>query len=219
MRQFLDGLPEHGVIMCHPGFVDDILVGLDPLTVQREHEHAFLAVKISRACWRPIMSHWANILAGCYPDATRQSCCRIHKFNIGGTTCDTKASYISPAPRRNGEKAMIPQERQLVDDLFDRLSKVESAPRDPDAASAIAQGLRVAPNAVTRWCRRCWFRTSAEACQQPHSGTGSRQRACTKSIRAGFSIRCARRSSDKVSSTARWPNVASSRDSQSPDLE
>jgi hypothetical protein len=43
---------------------------------------------------------------------------------------------------------MIPQERQLVDDLFDRLSKVESAPRDPDAASAIAQGLRVAPNAV-----------------------------------------------------------------------
>jgi hypothetical protein len=43
---------------------------------------------------------------------------------------------------------MIPQERQLVDDLFDRLSKVESAPRDPDAAAAIAQGLRVAPNAV-----------------------------------------------------------------------
>jgi uncharacterized protein len=43
---------------------------------------------------------------------------------------------------------MTPQERQLVDDLFDRLSRVESAPRDPDAASAIAQGLRIAPNAV-----------------------------------------------------------------------
>jgi hypothetical protein len=43
---------------------------------------------------------------------------------------------------------MTPQERQLVDDLFDRLSKVESAPRDPDAASVIAQGQRVAPNAV-----------------------------------------------------------------------
>jgi chitin disaccharide deacetylase len=42
MQQFLDGLPEHGLIMCHPGFVDDILVSLDPLTVQREHEHAFL---------------------------------------------------------------------------------------------------------------------------------------------------------------------------------
>jgi predicted glycoside hydrolase/deacetylase ChbG (UPF0249 family) len=42
MRQFLDRLPEDGVIMCHPGFVDDILVSLDPLTVQREREHAFL---------------------------------------------------------------------------------------------------------------------------------------------------------------------------------
>ena len=43
---------------------------------------------------------------------------------------------------------MTPQERQLVDDLFDRLSKTESAPRDPDAVAAIAQGLRIAPNAI-----------------------------------------------------------------------
>jgi len=43
---------------------------------------------------------------------------------------------------------MTPQERQSVDDLFDRLSKVESAPRDPDAVAAIAEGLRGAPNAV-----------------------------------------------------------------------
>jgi len=43
---------------------------------------------------------------------------------------------------------MTPQERQLVDDLFDRLSKVDSAPRDSDAAAAIAQGLRRAPNAT-----------------------------------------------------------------------
>jgi uncharacterized protein len=43
---------------------------------------------------------------------------------------------------------MTPQERQLVDDLFARLTKVESAPRDPDAAASIAQGLRIAPNAV-----------------------------------------------------------------------
>jgi hypothetical protein len=43
---------------------------------------------------------------------------------------------------------MTPQERQLVDDLFDRLSKVESAPRDPDAVAAITEGLRKAPNAV-----------------------------------------------------------------------
>jgi uncharacterized protein len=43
---------------------------------------------------------------------------------------------------------MTPQERQLVEDLFDRLSKTESAQRDPDAVAAIAQGLRSAPNAI-----------------------------------------------------------------------
>jgi predicted glycoside hydrolase/deacetylase ChbG (UPF0249 family) len=43
MRQFLDGLPEGGVVMCHPGFVDDVLTGLDPLTTLREVEHAYLA--------------------------------------------------------------------------------------------------------------------------------------------------------------------------------
>ena len=43
MRQFLDGLPENGVIMCHPGFVDETLISLDPLTDQREREHAYLA--------------------------------------------------------------------------------------------------------------------------------------------------------------------------------
>ena len=43
---------------------------------------------------------------------------------------------------------MTPQERQMIDDLFDRLAQLESAPRDPDAASAIAQDLRRAPNAV-----------------------------------------------------------------------
>ena len=43
MQRFLDQLPEGGVIMCHPGFVDEILIGLDPLTVQRESEYAYLA--------------------------------------------------------------------------------------------------------------------------------------------------------------------------------
>jgi predicted glycoside hydrolase/deacetylase ChbG (UPF0249 family) len=43
MAQFLVSLPEHGLVMCHPGFVDDILVSLDPLTTQREREYAYLA--------------------------------------------------------------------------------------------------------------------------------------------------------------------------------
>jgi len=43
---------------------------------------------------------------------------------------------------------MTPQERQLIDDLFGRLARLESAPRDPEAAAAISQGLQQAPNAV-----------------------------------------------------------------------
>lgn len=43
MGSFLHGLPDGGLIMCHPGFVDDLLVSLDPLTDQREREYAFLA--------------------------------------------------------------------------------------------------------------------------------------------------------------------------------
>jgi predicted glycoside hydrolase/deacetylase ChbG (UPF0249 family) len=42
MGEFLDGLPEGGLIMCHPGMVDETLVSLDPLTTQREREYAFL---------------------------------------------------------------------------------------------------------------------------------------------------------------------------------
>jgi predicted glycoside hydrolase/deacetylase ChbG (UPF0249 family) len=40
---FLDGLPEGGLVMCHPGFVDDELRRLDPLTDLREREYAFFA--------------------------------------------------------------------------------------------------------------------------------------------------------------------------------
>ncbi len=43
---------------------------------------------------------------------------------------------------------MKPQERQMVDDLFDRLAKLETVPRDAEAESAIMAGLRRAPNAV-----------------------------------------------------------------------
>src|SRR3569833_1407254 len=43
---------------------------------------------------------------------------------------------------------MTPQERQLVNELFDRLPKLENAPRDPDAIAAISDGLRKAPGAI-----------------------------------------------------------------------
>ncbi len=38
---FLDGMPEGGAIMCHPGIVDAELKRLDPLTDLREREYAF----------------------------------------------------------------------------------------------------------------------------------------------------------------------------------
>jgi chitin disaccharide deacetylase len=41
--RFLDALPDGGVVMCHPGFVDAELRRLDPLTTLREKEYAFLA--------------------------------------------------------------------------------------------------------------------------------------------------------------------------------
>lgn len=38
---FLEGLPEGGLVMCHPGHVDAELERLDPLTTLREREHAY----------------------------------------------------------------------------------------------------------------------------------------------------------------------------------
>jgi len=43
---------------------------------------------------------------------------------------------------------MIPQERELLTGLFDRLATLENQPRDPEAERAIIEGLRRAPNAT-----------------------------------------------------------------------
>lgn len=43
---------------------------------------------------------------------------------------------------------MTPQERQLIDQLFDRLSQLEREPRDAEAEGAIRDGLAKAPNAI-----------------------------------------------------------------------
>ena len=43
---------------------------------------------------------------------------------------------------------MTPQERHLIDELFDRLSKLERQPRDREAERAIAEGLVYAPHAI-----------------------------------------------------------------------
>src|SRR5215470_4125023 len=43
---------------------------------------------------------------------------------------------------------MTPQERQLVDELFERLAKLENAPRDAGAERAISDGLARAPHSI-----------------------------------------------------------------------
>jgi len=43
---------------------------------------------------------------------------------------------------------MTPQERQMVTELFDRLARLESSPRDTDAERAIADGASRAPHAL-----------------------------------------------------------------------
>lgn len=40
---FLDGLPDRGLVMCHPGKVDDELRRLDPVTDLREQEYAYFS--------------------------------------------------------------------------------------------------------------------------------------------------------------------------------
>jgi predicted glycoside hydrolase/deacetylase ChbG (UPF0249 family) len=41
--RFLEDLPDGSVVMCHPGFVDEELRKLDPLTTEREREFAYFA--------------------------------------------------------------------------------------------------------------------------------------------------------------------------------
>jgi len=43
---------------------------------------------------------------------------------------------------------MTPQERELIDQLFERVASLEGNPRDPDAVQAINEGLERAPNAL-----------------------------------------------------------------------
>src|SRR5262249_57960301 len=43
---------------------------------------------------------------------------------------------------------MTPQEHQLVEELFDRLARLETAPRDAEAERAIANGTARAPHAI-----------------------------------------------------------------------
>ena len=95
---------------------------------------------------------------------------------------------------------MTPQERQLIDDLFDRLAKLEDAPRDPEAMSAIMHGLRKAPNGVYALVQTALVQDEAlkranDRIQQMEAALGGEQ----NSNPAVSWIRCAMRSSVRTS--------------------
>src|SRR5690348_2726981 len=81
-------------------------------------------------CWRNTASPWRTPLA---------------KMAAPLRYCADAKGENDAAPR---EDYVTPQERQLVDELFDRLAQLESAPRDAQAERAIAEGLARAPNAI-----------------------------------------------------------------------
>jgi hypothetical protein len=64
------------------------------------------------------------------------------------TALPTSCATVHGAKDRARRKTMTPQERKLIDELFDRLASLENGPRDPDAVKAINEGLERAPNAL-----------------------------------------------------------------------
>ena len=61
--------------------------------------------------------------------------------------------------RERQESRMTPQEQELVEELFDRLAKLQNSTRDPAAERVIADGLRRAPQAtyaLVQTAQRTW---------------------------------------------------------------
>ena len=95
-----------------------------------------------------------------------------------------------------GGTSMTPQERKLVDELFERLATLERRPREPDAEQAIMAGLRKAPNATyalvqTVLLQEEALRQADERIRELEGGDAD----APQQDRAAFSIRCATRCS------------------------
>lgn len=91
---------------------------------------------------------------------------------------------------------MTPQESELVVELFDRLAKLETMPRDPDAERLIADGTRRAPHAVyalvqtallqDEALKRANARIEELQAQVDEPPSGQRQGGFLDSMRAAF---------------------------------
>ena len=99
--RFLERLPEGGLIMCHPGFVDDELEQLDPLTTLRAAEYDFLAGDHFPAACRP------RRRAGRprRPAVVVKPLMQAEKFWRGDTATARRAPYMTSAGtiRRNDQ--------------------------------------------------------------------------------------------------------------------
>ena len=51
-------------------------------------------------------------------------------------------AYITCVVTHTGRRPMTPEERNLITELFDRLTTLEDAQRNPEAERAIKDGLR-----------------------------------------------------------------------------
>ena len=128
------------IVMCHPGFVTTRSSASIPDHAAR-NQHAFSATRFPQLLAAKIL-HCLDIA-----QENRPVVLCIRNLIRPPTARQPHLSFPRFEALRE-EKAMTPQERELIDDLFDRLAKLETAPRDPEAMSAIMQGLRKAPNAV-----------------------------------------------------------------------
>ena len=102
----------------------DALKASISLTTLREHEFAFFS-----------SDAFPRVLAD-------------HGVVLARPTGENRARCLDNTRRWLREDAMTPQERQLVDELFDRLARLENAPRDGEAERAISEGLARAPHAI-----------------------------------------------------------------------
>jgi hypothetical protein len=111
---------------------------------------------------------------------------------------------------------MTPQEAQLVDELFDRLAKLEAAPRDAAAERLIAEGLQRAPHAVYALVQTALLQDEAlkranariEELQARAAATepGQRPASFLDSMRAAFAGGTPRGSVPNVPAQSRQPH-------------
>ena len=103
---------------------------------------------------------------------------------------------------------MTPQEQELVNELFHRLTQLESNPRDPSAERLIADGLRDAPHAVYALVQTALVQD--EALKRANARIEKLQAQTTDELQqhGGFWTKCATSYSASATCEARYHRCA-----------